>query len=137
MLILENSVVKNQKGMGAIFFVIIITAVSLLMIKSVGVINLDILESSDIANKSQRLEYLTESCAEEYLLKIRNNKDFEIVSDSISIEDVLCETSVLNNYGLIEIITSASTNGFNKKLKITVEFIEEEIFVKEWKFINL
>jgi hypothetical protein len=137
MLILENKKIKNEKGMAAVFFVILITAASLIMIKSVGMINLDILEATDIINNGQRIEYLAESCAANYLLKIRDNKNYQVVNDVIVLEEGSCEVNVNKNVSLTEIDIIFNMGDYNKRLKIEVDLSGEELVINEWNFINI
>lgn len=131
------SEIKNQKGMGAVFFVILITAVSLVMVKSVGMVNLDILESTETSRKSQQLEYLSESCANQYLLKIRDDNNFRTNSDIMLIEGAECLINIQENGGEISMVVEVSQEAYNKKLLIKLEIVTGALFIKEWSFVNI
>lgn len=124
--------IANRKGFVALISVMIIGAIGLLIVVYIAAMGMGATQKSFAIEQSNRAKYFAESCAEEALMKIREDENFQ-GTDTFSFEDGECFYEVLNLGGEQRIINAQGTAGNNiRREKIEVSEMGEKILLSSW-----
>ena len=89
-----ENIKNNEKGMSALLVVVIISAVSLIMAKSIAFLSLSELEMGDKESHGQKIFFAADACIEEALYRLRLDNSHAVNDKSVSINDIDCRYSV-------------------------------------------
>lgn len=123
---------QNQKGMAAIFTVLVIGAAALIMARSAAFLSMGSLNTSYISDKKSEVEYLTEGCVEESLRRLQIDHDYTIIDLALVQDEGSCLMTVEGNGGE-RVITAIGTIGdYHKKITANVTMNNDEIIINKW-----
>jgi len=122
---------SNNKGFIALIIVLIILGVTLLI--GLGISQLSISEAQMSLQKSQSSQayYLTNLCAEETLMELKEDSGY--TGETINIENGNCTSSVSSVEGAWTVEISADFSNQIKKMKIVISQIDPEMIIDSWQ----
>lgn len=123
---------RNQKGMAAMFTVLVIGAAALIMARSAAFLSMGSLNTSFISDKKSEAEYLTEGCIEESLRRLQIDHDYVITDLALVYDEGSCLMTV-GGSGVERVITVVGTIGdYYKKITTNVTMNDDEIIINKW-----
>ena len=129
-LLLPDNNMKNNKGFIALITVLIVLVVSLLIAINAGLLTISEIKTSLQENLSSRAYYFANLCAEQALIKLRENSSYQ-GSETINIENGSCTILPIEGSWTIKVFGSAS--GQIKKIKIVLSQINPKITISSWQ----
>lgn len=123
---------KSQKGMAAIFTVLVIGAASLIMARSVAFLSMNSLDTAFISDKGREVEYLAEGCVEESMRRIQLNHDYLESGADLMIDGGVCHIVVSGDSGNKVLAVTGTVGDYNKKIITRVVINNDEINLSDW-----
>jgi len=121
---------KKQKGFIAITTVLIISALVLMISIGISLESIGEMKMGLQRSLSSQSYYLTNLCAEETLMKLKENSSY-LGDETINVENGNC--TILPIEGNWTIKVSAFSSGQIKKMKLIISQIDPEIIVDSWE----
>ncbi len=126
---------KNKNGgYIALIAVLIVTATTLMMAVSINLESMDEIKISLAKNQSSKAFYLANACAEESLMKLKNDLNYqgnEILTFTYGACTILPIEETENQNRLIKI--TGSVANYTRKIKIEVSQIFPEMEIALWQ----
>lgn len=129
----NNNPRKNQKGAGALFLVLVVSAAALIIVKSVSSLGLGELELSEMANVGNKITYLSESCVEEAFRRIQLDESFSVTDKILSINGKSCIINTNREENNWTISTEASIGDYKKQITVGFEYVNGVFDINYWK----
>lgn len=125
-----------NKGFATLFAVIIVGSVTLTLVFTLAIITLSSSRTTSAFSSSFRAKSVTNACAEQALMEIRNNTNY-VGTGSLTLGGQGCTYTVINTGGNSREIQAISTiNVFARKLKVTISEISPKIIISSWKEVS-
>lgn len=125
-----------SKGFSTLFMVMFVGAVSLSVVFSLALVSSSSIRVSNTFLSSFRAKALSNACAEQGLMQIRNDTNF-VGTGSLTLGGQGCTYTVLNTGGNTrEIQASSAVNLAARKMKVIVSDIFPKIIISSWKEIS-
>jgi len=121
---------KNMRGFIALMIVLLISAITLTVGVSLGLLSISEIQMSLQKNQSSQSYYLANLCAEQALMKLKENSNYS-GDEIINIGNGNCTILSIEGNWIIKV--SAFSSGQIKKMKLVVSQINPEIIVDSWE----
>lgn len=117
----------NQKGMSALLTIVIISAASLIMAKSVSFLSLTELEMGDKEVNGQKSLLLADSCVEEALHQLRLDNSFLTTDETVNLGDEQCSYTISVAGANRQIESRADYNNYQRNINVLVSISSSEL----------
>lgn len=124
---------QNQKGVIALITVLIVVAVSLSIGISINLLSINEAKMSLQKNQSSKSYYLSNLCAEQALMKLKENSNYS-GNETINTEEGEC--TILPIEGSWTIKLSATSSNQARKMKIVVGKINPKMIINTWQEVG-
>lgn len=124
---------QNQKGIIALITVLIVVAVALLIGISINLLSINEAKMSLQKNQSSKSYYLSNLCAEQALMKLKENNNYS-GNETINTEEGEC--TILPIEGSWTIKLSAISSNQVRKMKIVVGKIDPKMIIDTWQEVG-
>lgn len=124
---------RSQRGMAAIFTVLVIGSASLIIARSAAFLSMGGLDTTFISDKEREVGYLAEGCVEESLRRLQLDSGYVANNFILAQENGLCSISVSNSGGSDRIIEVLGTiDNYHKKIKAELTINSDKIIINKW-----
>ncbi len=131
----KNSKSKSE-GYIALISVLIISALTILIASSTNLISISESKMGLQENQSWEAFYLTNACAEDALMKLKDNLNYP-GNEILIFDEGICTILPLEGTGNENRVIKVSGSAFNQVQKIRIEInrVDPEIQIKSWQQI--
>lgn len=130
--------IKHSSGYIAIISILIISAV--LLTSAFSVVNLGIFQSKSSLLKTQFVQnyYLAQACAEEALMKLKDDAGGYRGSETIYLDDNSCDILAVEKGKKQErtIKVLSSLYNLSKKIRVEIKKINPDMEIKSWQELS-
>ena len=128
---------KKQKGYIALISIMIIVTVALIVALDVNLFGVSESDMGLKQNQSTRAFYLAMLCAEDALMKLKNNLAYQ-GNETISIEEGECSILPVEGSGNFDRIikTTGTVHSYTRKIKIEVSQVNPKMVIKSWQEVS-
>ncbi|MBU4217208.1 hypothetical protein L6270_05270 [Candidatus Parcubacteria bacterium] len=123
---------SNQKGMAAIFTILVIGAAALIMARSAAFLSMSSLNTSFVSDKKSEVEYLTEGCIEESLRRLQFDHNYAVIDLNLMQGDGSCLMTVEGGGDERLIIAEGTITDYHKKITANVVINNDKIIINKW-----
>jgi hypothetical protein len=124
----------DRRGFTALLVVLIVGAGALVAAFGASMLGLGELDMGYTAQKGSEVRALADGCAEESLRQLQINQNW--AGGTLNLVDGSCIISVLESDNNRDIIIGANVGSYNKKIKLSVNILDDLITVNSWQEIE-
>lgn len=124
---------KVQKGMAALFTILVIGAAALIIARSATFLSIGSLDTTFIIDKEREVEYLTDGCIGESLRRLQLDRNYVATNFVLAQDNGSCSVTVSGS-GYDRVINAIGTVGsYNKKItaELTIDD-NNQIIINTW-----
>lgn len=127
----------NEKGLIALVTILIISAVSLFAVLSAALSGIGEAQLGVAHQKSSQALYLATACAEDALLRLKNNFSYTLaVLDTMMVDGGSCDIVSITGTTQKEIRTKATTDAKTRRIKILVSKPALNLVIDSWQEVG-
>lgn len=125
---------KNQPGYIALISVIIISALAILIASSANLVSIGESDMGLQENQSWEAFYLATACAEEALMRLKDNLDY-VGNETLTFDSGFCTIEPLEGIGNQDRIIKVFGTAHNqiRKIKIEINTVNPETEISSWQ----